>query len=135
MFLPTEESIRLLPNCTSQNPIKILVSACLSGQKCGADGTSYGEYPLILKILELPNVKPVTFCPENFSFGTPRAMPDIHGGSGFDVLDGKARVLTDRGDDWTQGMIRSANEMLKIALENKVDLAILMDMSVSRGMP
>ncbi len=46
------------------------------------------------------NVKAVTFCPEDYSFGTPRSLPDIHGGNGFDVLDGKARVLTDKGEDW-----------------------------------
>ena len=33
------------------------------------------------------------FCPEQHALGTPRSMPDIHGGDGVDVLAGRARVL------------------------------------------
>lgn len=39
-------------------------------------------------LLDLPNVRAVDFCPEDDAFGTPCATPDIHGGNGFDVLDG-----------------------------------------------
>ncbi len=83
--------------------------------------------------MSLPNVRAVKFCPEHFSFGTPRDLPDIHGGNGFDVLDGKARVLSHKGEDMTRGMLLAANEMLRIAKEEKVDLAILMDMSAACG--
>jgi uncharacterized protein YbbK (DUF523 family) len=112
---------------TPENPFKLLVSACLSGEKCGTDGTSYGEYSWILKLMNLPNVSPVRFCPEDFSFGTPRNIPDIHGGNGFDVLEGRAKVLTDKGEDWTAGMISAAHEMLKIAKSECIDLAIMTD--------
>ena len=97
------------------------------------DGTSNGDAHWIKKLIALSNVKAVAFCPEDFSFGTPRDLPDIHGGNGFDVLDGKAKVLTDKGEDWTQGMISAANRMLRIAEENRVDVAILMDMSAACG--
>ncbi len=60
-------------------------------------------------------------------------MPDIHGGDGFDVLDGKARVLTNTGEDWTEGMITAAHRMLTIAQAECVDLAILQDMSAACG--
>jgi hypothetical protein len=33
----------------------------------------------------MPNVQVFNFCPEDFSFGTPRALCNIHGGDGFDV--------------------------------------------------
>jgi uncharacterized protein YbbK (DUF523 family) len=122
-----------LPRYTPERPLRVLLSACLAGDKCGVDGTSYGEYPKVLTIMRLPNVKHIAFCPEDFSFGTPRAMPDIHGGDGFDVLDGKAKVLTDTGEDWTAGFVAAAHEMLKRAKAERVDLAILQNMSAACG--
>src|SRR4051812_5814225 len=105
--LPTAEEILALGRPTADKPLRVLVSACLTGARCGIDGTDYGNGGLLDPLLKLPNVKVVPFCPEDFSFGTPRDLPDIHGGDGFDVLDGKARVLTDKGEDWTQGFVRA----------------------------
>ncbi len=116
-----------------EHPLIILVSACLKGIKCGVDGDHYGEYPSVLRLLNYSNVKIVTFCPEDFSFGTPREMCDIHGGNGFDVLEGKARVLTATGTDWTEGMIRAAGKMVEFAKASKAVLAILMDTSAACG--
>jgi uncharacterized protein YbbK (DUF523 family) len=110
-----------------------LFSACLAGRQCGYDGSSYGEHPLALQIIRMRNVHPVLFCPEHFSFGTPRALCDIHGGNGFDVLDGRARVLTDGGEDWTAPMVAAAEQMLQLALFQKVRLAVLMDISAACG--
>ncbi len=84
-------------------------------------------------MISLPNVRSYQFCPEHYAFGTPRALPDIHGGNGFDVLDGKARVLDDKGNDLTEGMVVAAKEMLKIAQDKKIDIAVLMDMSAACG--
>ncbi len=131
--LPTRDEIDALPEGSVESPLRVLVSACLGGRMCGVDGSSNGEYPWIRRLMALPNVKAVTFCPEDFSFGTPRSLPDIHGGNGFDVLDGKARVLTDQGEDWTEGMIRAAEAMLRMATENRVDIAVLMDISAACG--
>ncbi|HMT28009.1 MAG TPA: hypothetical protein PKD91_01890 [Bacteroidia bacterium] len=30
---------------TKDNPLRILMSACLTGITCGYDGTAYGDYP------------------------------------------------------------------------------------------
>jgi uncharacterized protein YbbK (DUF523 family) len=84
-------------------------------------------------LLQLPNVRVVAFCPEKLAFGTPRATPDIHGGTGFDVLDGTARVLSDTGQDWTVQMLAAADAMLRVAQENDVRLALLMDISAACG--
>lgn len=73
------------------------------------------------------------FCPENYSFGTPREVCDIYGGDGGDVLDGKAKVLTESGADWTDGLIKAAERMLTVAQHNKVELAIMMDVSAACG--
>jgi len=131
--MPDKAYLRQLRRPTAENPLRVLVSACLVGVKCGVDGDHYGEYPSVLKLLNYDNVKLIRFCPEDFSFGTPRAMCDIHGGDGFDVLEGKAKVLTEHGEDWTKGMIKASEKMLKVAQENDVELAIMMDMSAACG--
>jgi uncharacterized protein YbbK (DUF523 family) len=130
---PSPEELRALPPATPERPLRILLSGCLSGRTCGYDGSSYGEWPLRERLTRAPNVKLVTFCPEEFSFGTPRPLCNIHGGDGDDVLDGRARVLTESGEDWTEGLVRAAHRMLELAKENEVQLAVLMDMSAACG--
>jgi uncharacterized protein YbbK (DUF523 family) len=118
---------------TVENPLRILMSACLSGVMCGYDASANGEYPSALKLLQYDTVRIVRFCPEDFSFGAPREMCDIHGGDGFDVLDGKAKVLSESGIDWSKGMIQASERMLTIAKEEQIELAVLMDVSAACG--
>lgn len=118
---------------TTTDPLRILMSACLSGITCGYDGTANGEYPSALKLLSYVNVRIIRFCPEEYSFGTPREMCDIHGGTGEDVLNGRAKVLTETGIDWTDGMIKASEKMLEIAQKNNIELAVLMDISAACG--
>lgn len=127
------EAIRDLRTPSKEDPLRILMSACLAGIACGWDSTANGEYPTALRILKYETAKVVKFCPEDYSFGTPREMCDIHGGNGFDVLDGKARVITEHGVDWTEGMIKAAEKMLEIAQREKIELAVLMDISAACG--
>lgn len=132
--LPSEAEIAAWPTFTREYPLKLLVSGCLTGLPCGVDGTSYGApYPHTDRLLHLPNVSVLAFCPEDFAFGTPRATPDIHGGTGFDVLDGAARILSDAGEDWTAQMLGAAQTMLRFAQEKDVRLALLMDISAACG--
>ncbi|MEI6488543.1 MAG: DUF523 domain-containing protein [Bacteroidota bacterium] len=118
---------------TKEHPLRILMSACLTGITCGFDGSANGEYPSALKFLTYNTVKVVTFCPEEFSFGTPREMCDIHSGTGIDVLNGKAKVLTETGKDWTAGIIKASEKMLEIAKKENIEIAILMDISAACG--
>lgn len=118
---------------TPGDPLRILVSACLTGVMCGVNGDNYGEYPSVLKLLPYKNVKLIPFCPEDFSFGTPREMCDIYGGTGMDVLDGKAKVLTPSGMDWTEGMIKASEKMLEVARHADIELAVMMDISAACG--
>jgi len=118
---------------TKENPLRVLMSACLTGLMCGWDGTNNGEYPSAQKLLQRDNIKIFKFCPEDFSYGTPREMSDIHGGTGFDVLDGKAKVMTESGHDWTEGMIKASERMLEIARNNDIELALLLDISAACG--
>jgi len=118
---------------SKENPLRILMSSCLMGIKCGYDGTANGEYPSALKFQEFETARIIKFCPEEFSFGSPREMCDIHGGNGMDVLNGTAKVLSDTGVDWTDGMIAAAQKMLQIAIEEKVEIAVMMDVSAACG--
>jgi uncharacterized protein YbbK (DUF523 family) len=118
---------------TRDNPLRILMSACLTGVTCGYDGTANGSYPTALKLLGYENVRIVRFCPEDFSFGTPREMCDIHGGTGMDVLAGKAKVLSESGKDWSEGMIKASEKMLQIARQEDIELAVMMDISAACG--
>lgn len=114
-------------------PCAFLSADALLVCQWGFDGSTYGTHPEVQHLMALPNVQATAFCPENFSFGTPRVLCDIEGGDGNDVIAGCARVITEDGQDWTDGMVAAANEMLRIARENAVDLAILMDISASCG--
>lgn len=125
--------LKQLRTPTKEHPLRLLMSACLSGITCGYDGTANGEYPSALKILKYDTVKIAKFCPEDFSFGTPREMCDIHGGTGFDVLDGKAKLLSESGKDWTEGIIKAAEKMLELAKTENIELAVLMDISAACG--
>lgn len=109
------------------------MSACLGGVSCGVDGGTNGDHAPLRSWLYRPEVRVAKFCPEDFSFGTPRMTPDIHGGNGFDVLDRKATVRAEDGTDWTEGLIRAAYAMRDLALKENVDLAILMDISAACG--
>lgn len=131
--LPAGEWLDSLPDFTSDNPVRLLMSGCLFGIACGYDGSTCGGYPAIAQLLSLPNVRAVQYCPEHHSFGTPRYLGNIHGGNGFDVLDGRARVLTDDGDDWTDGMIAGAEAMLEVARRGDIHIAILLDISAACG--
>ena len=110
-----------------------MISGCLAGLPVLVDGGDLGAHPLMQRLLGLANVKAVPFCPENVAFGTPRETPDIHGGDGHDVLDGRARVYSEAGKDWTEGMIAAAHRMLEIARANQVRLAVLADISAACG--
>jgi uncharacterized protein YbbK (DUF523 family) len=118
---------------SQENPLPVLFSACLTGLLCGYDESSYGDHILISELLKYNNIKGVRFCPEHASFGTPRALCNIHGGDGYDVLNHKAKVLTEEGEDWTEGMIEGAKKMTEFALENNVKLAVMMDISAACG--
>jgi uncharacterized protein YbbK (DUF523 family) len=128
-----QDYITALRQPTADAPLRILMSACLSGIRCGFDGSANGEYPSARKLLDYKTCKVITFCPEEHSFGSPREMCDIHGGTGMDVLDGKAKVLSDSGKDWSAGMIKGAEKMLERAKENNIELAVMMDISAACG--
>jgi uncharacterized protein YbbK (DUF523 family) len=131
--LPSFEDIDRWPDFTPDRPLKLLVSGCLAGEAVLASGGALDIPSGKRTLMAMPNVDAITFCPEDFAFGSPRAIPDIHGGTGADVLDGRARVISAAGEDWTDGMIAAAQEMLRRALAHETRLALLHDISAACG--
>jgi uncharacterized protein YbbK (DUF523 family) len=131
--LPRQALLETWPKFTPENPLRVLMSGCLAGLPVLVDGGNWGANPIAQHLRRQPNVRVIPFCPENFAFGTPRETPDIHGGDGHDVLDGRARVFSESGQDWTDDMLAAAHRILKIARENDAHLAVLMDISAACG--
>ena len=127
------EALAQLRIPTSREPLRMLVSGCLAGRPCGVDGSDYGLGAPLRALLSLPTVSVASFCPEEFALGTPRTMPDIHGGDGHDVLDGRSRIFDEHGVDLTAKMIAGAEAMLACAVAHRAELALLTDMSAACG--
>jgi uncharacterized protein YbbK (DUF523 family) len=118
---------------TVAEPLRVLVSGCLAGWRCGVDGSDNGLGALLAGLLALPTLQAIPFCPEHHALGTPRTTPDIHGGDGIDVIAGRATVLDEHGVDLTAKMVDGARAMLAFAEERRVEMAILTDMSAACG--
>lgn len=125
------EEVLRVPSASS--PWRVLVSGCLRGLPCGVDGTDYGMGGVLADFFALPTVQALPFCPEDAGIGTPRTMPDLHGGDGRAVLRGEARVLDEHGTDWTEAMLAGGRAMRDFALAQQVDFAVLTDMSAACG--
>jgi len=109
-----------------------LISACLVGMCTNYLGQAYTvrEFAAMLERGEV-----VPACPEQLGgLPTPRPPAEIQPGcNGFAVLEGKARVLRQSGEDVTEEFIRGAREILKLAQAFRADLVILKERSPSCG--
>lgn len=112
---------------------RILVSACLLGRPVRYDGTGRrSDDPLFERWREEGRLVPI--CPEVLGgLPVPRPVAEISGGSGGDVLDGRARVLTRDGADVTPHFVAGARQALEQARAYDVRLAILKESSPSCG--
>ena len=109
----------------------ILVSACLIGQEVKYDGT-HNFHLKIKRLFDEHQAIPV--CPEVLGgLSTPRDPAEIVGGDGDDVLDGRAKVITDKGKDVTNAFIKGAYETLTMAQKVGATLVILKERSPSCG--
>lgn len=108
-----------------------LVSACLLGVACRFDGKDSLNVDIRKLVQE---GKAVPICPEEVGgLSTPRLPAEIVGGDGFDVLDGKAKVINIVGDDVTDQFIQGAQQALQLAQSFGVTEAILKEKSPSCG--
>jgi uncharacterized protein YbbK (DUF523 family) len=74
----------------------------------------------------------IPICPEQLGgLPTPRAPCQIEGGTGADVLAGKARVVDESGADKTAKFVRGATEAARIATTLGATCAFLKSRSPS----
>ena len=114
----------------SQIVMKI-VSACLVGINCRFDGKNKLDRHLleVFKKGELLSV-----CPEQLGgLPTPRVPAKIVDGDGYDVLDGKTKVVNEKNEDVTKNFVKGATEILKIVKSLNIKEAILESKSPSCG--
>ncbi len=126
--MPTE-SAKTQAEAASGQPV--LVSACMLGVHCRYDASTNPSQGLLQK---LDGSCMVPVCPEQLGgLTTPRPPAHLEGGSGEEVLDGRARVLTDAGADVTEQYLKGAHETLRIAQLFGARRAILKERSPSCG--
>jgi uncharacterized protein YbbK (DUF523 family) len=109
----------------------ILVSACLLGLCARYDG-GHNLCPALVAPAAAGLCLPV--CPEQLGgLPTPRQPAEITGGSGHDVLAGRAKVLGKAGADLTPAFLRGAQQTLALVRAIPVAAAILKARSPSCG--
>jgi len=109
----------------------ILVSACLAGVNCAWDGKNRLD-PQVKELVD-KNLA-VAVCPEVSGGRTiPRTRTEIKGGSGEDVLDGRAKVFDENGMDVTGNFIAGAHKALDVAKKHNIKETILKSKSPSCG--
>ncbi|MBR4434617.1 MAG: DUF523 domain-containing protein [Clostridia bacterium] len=112
----------------------IIVSSCLAGIPCRYNA-AHSEAAEVAALVKEGKAIPV--CPECLAgLPVPRPSSEIVGGSGEDVLLGKAKVLakTDAGLlDATDAFVYGAEAALEIALRVGAKVAVLKQNSPSCG--
>lgn len=108
-----------------------IISACLIGCECRYDQKSCLDHELEQLLRE---GKAIPVCPEQMGgLPTPRPPAEIAGGDGFDVLDGRARIVDQQGNDVTDEYLAGAHQALKMAKTVGATSAILKENSPSCG--
>jgi uncharacterized protein YbbK (DUF523 family) len=113
--------------------LRVLVSSCLLGERVRYHG---GDARLASAILDgwVTEGRVIPFCPELAGgLSVPRPPAEIRGSGGLAVLEDKARVVTDGGDDVTAEFVAGAERALAAAQAADVALALLVDRSPSCG--
>ncbi|HXV92902.1 MAG TPA: DUF523 domain-containing protein, partial [Pseudonocardia sp.] len=113
--------------------VRILVSACLLGDRVRYDGSDATcANPILERWGREGRIVP--FCPEVAGgFSVPRPPAEIGPGDGRDVIAGRSVVVDHQGTDVTSRFLEGARRALAEARQNGVRLAILKDGSPSCG--
>ena len=112
---------------------KILVSACLLGQRVRYDGEALTVSKEILQRW-LEDGRVVSVCPEvEAGMPIPRPPAEIASGDGYDVLTGAAIVKDKTGIDVSSYFRSGASIALSLCRENNIVLAVLAESSPSCG--
>lgn len=112
---------------------KILISACLAGERVRYDGK---QIPVTNTVLVNwnQNGRLVNVCPEvSGGLKIPRPPAQIVDGNSLDVLNGTAKVIDINGRDVTLPFVRGAERSLSLAQKYHITIAILKEKSPSCG--
>ncbi len=108
----------------------VLISACLMGIKTRYDGSASFNAEAVKEAGPLP----LPVCPEQLGgLPTPRTAALIEGGTGEDVLNGKAFVVNLDGILVTPSFIRGAEAVMEIARKTGAVKAVFKERSPSCG--
>ncbi|NLO22439.1 MAG: DUF523 domain-containing protein [Syntrophomonadaceae bacterium] len=108
-----------------------LISACLCGINCKYNGKN-NYNPVFEDMLKKEQLIPI--CPEKMGgLYAPRSPCEIWGGTGEQVLAGKARVISNEGRDLTAAFVKGAEKTLKVAIDLGIKEAIFQSRSPSCG--
>jgi len=111
---------------------KILVSRCLLGHRVRYDGGASGPFDQLAAWQAEGRV--VALCPEVAGgLPTPRPPAEIPGGQGLDVWEGRARVLTADGADFSEAFLEGARQALALVQRHGIGIAVLKANSPSCG--
>jgi uncharacterized protein YbbK (DUF523 family) len=112
---------------------KVLVSACLIGERVRYDGAKVPCDSETLKSWKHDGII-VPFCPEVAgNLPVPRSPAEIVKGTGADVLEKNSWVFNINGLDVTESFIRGAEKTLSVARKMQITIALLKDGSPSCG--
>lgn len=113
---------------------RVLVSACLLGERVRYDGTSRPlSHPLLDQLQQSGRL--LALCPETLGgLLVPRPAAEIQPGSdGADIWQETGRVITRQGHNVSQYFVRGARKARELALQQGVVMAILKANSPSCG--
>jgi len=121
-------------NIAKNNRAKILVSACLVGERVRYDGMVLVCKDRILEYWRQEN-RVLAFCPEVAAGLTvPRSPAEIIGeGDGTAVLQGLAKVINHDGKEMTERFVIGAQKALEQVISQSIALAVMKDGSPSCG--
>ena len=112
---------------------RILISACLGGERVRYDGKALTVSSAILKDWILGGTG-VFICPEvQAGMSIPRPPSEITGGDGVDVWQRRANVVEDTGADVTAGFKYGARLALDLCRQYRIKIAVLAEASPSCG--
>ncbi len=132
-WLPRVPEVRAQLGVSVEIPAegRVVVSACLAGVACTHEAEAKTREWAVKLVAE---GRAVLVCPEVAGgLPIPRPAAEIVGGDGADVLGGRAKVISETGDDVTQSYLTGARTAADAARAAGAQLAILKARSPSCG--
>ena len=113
---------------------KVLISACLMGERVRYDGSSRPVFHAVLDQWQADG-RVIAQCPETLGgLLVPRPAAEIEAGfDGKDIYHEQGKVITKQGHNVSQYFVRGARRIVELVKENNIKVAILKANSPSCG--